>query len=281
MRAALLLGLACIMSPIAGAQSPVEVRAFTTPAMDSSKVDGLIQRGHAALDISDFETAYDALLRAQIERRDDGDIALALGNALLGLGKPNAALKQFETAPASAPRFAGISLCNAALDASEDIEVELNAALEINLADTRLWTALGQYYDKAGRSLEARATYVQALKFGADHGVIVNNLGMSLLRSGQYDLALEKFNQANAIAPDNALFDSNRRLTLALRGDYAGAVNDVTEGRAARIYNDAGFIAAGAGRADIARALYKRALKISPVWFEPAHKNLENLDAGL
>ena len=280
-RATLLIGLACMTGPLAGAQSPVEVRPYTTPAMDSAKLERLIETGHSALKDADFKTAYDALRRAQIERRDDGGIALALGDALLGLGKPGAAAAQYRAAPNTAESFAGITLCHAALGTSDDIELDLNAALEINLKDTRLWTALGQYYDRAGRSLEARATYVHALKYGADHGVIVNNLGMSLLREGRYALALEKFNQANAIAPDNNLFDANRRLTLAVQGDYAGAVSDLQEDRAAQIYNDAGFIAAGAGRVDIARALYNRALKISPVWFEPAHENLKNLDARL
>lgn len=176
--------------------------------------------------------------------------------------------------------FCRFHLREGALSISEDAEVALNAALEINMTDTRLWIALGQYYDLNGRSLEAQSTYVQALKAGADHAVIVNSLGLSHLSSGRFVSALEKFQQANALAPGRALFDNNRRMTLALMGDYDGAIAGAKEGPAAKLYNDAGLIAARAGETNIAAGLFRRALTVSPVYFAPAQANLEALTAA-
>jgi len=171
-------------------------------------------------------------MRAHIESPETGTLRADLGNALLGLAQYKDALAHFRAAPRTPESFAGAVLCKAALGISEDIEVELNDALEINLSDTRLWLALGRFYDGQDRSIEARSTFV---------------------------------------------FDNNRRLTLALQGDFSGAVSGISENRAARIYNDAGFIAAGAGKMDVARALYNKALQISPVYFAPAQANLDAL----
>ncbi len=268
---------AALLTPLSAGANTLDIRPVITRGADAAQVDEWVKAGRDALYRKDFEAAYDALTRALIERPEDGDIQLSMGDALLGLSQFAGALKHYRAAPASAQSFAGIVLSKAALGASEDVEVDLNAALEINLSDTRLWLALGRFYDSEDRSLEAQSTYVQALKFGADHAVIVNSLGMSLLRAGRQAQALEKFQQANAIAPDVEVFDNNRRLALALQGDFDGAISGVTESRAAHIYNDAGFIAAKTGKPQIAKILYRQALQISPVYFPPAKANLDAL----
>ena len=273
----MLLSAAACFAPVSAGQAGVQVRPVLTKGADAAQMQIWVTDGRQALKTKDFERAYDLLMRAHIETPKADYIYNDLGNALLGLGHYAQALSHFNAAPHTRESFTGAALCRAALGTSDDAEVELNAALEINLSDTRLWLALGRFYDSQDRSLEAQSTYVQALKFGADHAVIVNSLGMSLLRSGRHGAALEKFQQANALEPDVAVFDNNRRLTLALQGDFDGAVGGISETRAAQIYNDAGFIAAKAGKTDVARSLYREALRISPVYFPPAQANLDAL----
>ncbi len=287
MRAALsviILGAGLACNPLCAAQDSVIVRPVLTQGLTEAQIDVLMKTGNSAMTARNYAAAYDAYYRVYIETKSEPpvniDLNISLGNALLGLGHYARARPYFQSAPRSPQSFAGEILCRAALNASDDIEVDLNAALEINLTDTRLWIALGQFYDGAGRSLEAQSTYVQALKAGANHAVIVNSLGMSLLSAGRFDAALEKFKQANAIAPDADLFDNNRRLTLALMGDYDGAVSEISEARAAHIYTDAGIIAARAGHNNTARALYSRALTVSPIWFPKAQENLDALSTG-
>lgn len=275
--ALVILSASFCLAPMSTSLSGIDIRPVLTKGADADQMGAWIENGRKALLKKEFDHAYDLLMRAHIESPETGTLRADLGNALLGLAQYKDALAHFRAAPRTPESFAGAVLCKAALGISEDIEVELNDALEINLSDTRLWLALGRFYDGQDRSIEARSTFVQALKFGADHAVIVNSLGMSLLRSGRHEAALEKFQQANAIEPDVAVFDNNRRLTLALQGDFSGAVSGISENRAARIYNDAGFIAAGAGKMDVARALYNKALQISPVYFAPAQANLDAL----
>jgi tetratricopeptide (TPR) repeat protein len=52
------------------------------------------------------------------------------------------------------------------------------------------------------------------------------------------------------------------------------AVKDLTDKRAAQIYNDAGFLSAGRGQTRKARAYYKKAIELSPIYFEKAEANL-------
>jgi len=220
----MLLSAAACFAPVSAGQAGVQVRPVLTKGADAAQMQIWVTDGRQALKTKDFERAYDLLMRAHIETPKADYIYNDLGNALLGLGHYAQALSHFNAAPHTRESFTGAALCRAALGTSDDVEVELNAALEINLSDTRLWLALGRFYDSQDRSLEAQSTYVQALKFGADHAVIVNSLG-----------------------------------------------------RAAQIYNDAGFIAAKAGKTDVARSLYREALRISPVYFPPAQANLDAL----
>lgn len=271
------LTAATAFMPAAAALTPGDIRPVMTQGLTEAQIETLYSRADRALAGGEFETARALYRRAGFEDKADMRAKRGQAESLLAMGDYAGALPLFTALPPTPESFAGITLCRVALSVADDPEVELNAALEINMRDTRLWIALGQFYDQAGRSLEAQSTYVQALKAGADHAVIVNSLGLSLVNAGRYDAALEKFQQANALSPDTVVFDNNRRMTLALSGDYDGATLSVSESRAAGIYNDAGVIAQRAGHTRIARQLFRRALDISPVYFPPAQANLESL----
>ena len=150
-----------------------------------------------------------------------GNSAIALGlfdkaheifSSTSGLKSANQAQKN--------DRLAGLVISEVATGRAEDEEVRLNAALEYNIEDTRLWHALGQYHDRQENWRTARKTYLKALWADSKAGPsVANNFGMSLLKEGRYDTALEKFEDAIAMRDDRELYDNNRRLTLALMQD--------------------------------------------------------------
>jgi len=168
-------------------------------------------------------------------------------------------------------------LCDVAMCNAQDIELILNAALEGNLSDARLWNALGLYYDARGRHIDSQDIFIRAIASGSDRAAAINNMGMSLMRQRRYDEALAKFEQASALNPNSRRYDNNRRMVLALGYDFEAAIKDVSQQRAAQVLNDAGYIALTRGRRDLAKQLFKRAIATSPVYFPVAEANLASM----
>ena len=162
-----------------------------------------------------------------------------------------------------------------------EAEEHLRLALEGSPNDPRLWNALGKIHDGSENWLDALDAYVEALavakQAGTSTAAVVNNMGMSLLMQGRKKEALSKFKQANKSNPDMPIYDNNLRLAQTLSGNTNAAVKDLSETRAAQIYNDAGVIAQAQGKSKKARSFYKKAIEKSPTYFELAEKNLAGL----
>jgi Flp pilus assembly protein TadD len=202
-------------------------------------------------------------------------LALRLGNAQAALNAYKAIKVDFDTAPPAL--IANYVLAETTAGRAEDIELSLNLALEKNLDDPRLWSALGQYFDKQAKHLRAQDYYLKALETGGNKAGLINNIGMSLLLQGQREAALEKFIQAVELDRKNPLFDNNRRLVLALQSDYIAAAQGLPEQRAADILNDAGYIAQQRQEKELAAQLFERSIHISPRHHTKADANLKAL----
>lgn len=217
--------------------------------------------------------------------------------ARIGWGNASIALNLFEKAyeifsnkigletaktPEKHAHLAGLVLAEVATGRAEDEEVRLNEALEYNLHDVRLWNALGRFHDKQEDWVPAQRTYLKALNTGPKgRSSAINNLGMSFLKQGQYNMALEKFEHALNLKPQYGLYDNNRRLTLALMSDYSAATDNLGQERAADIFNDAGYIALSQKKYDIAKSLITQAIDLSPYFNMTAETNLMTLKAEL
>lgn len=278
----------------------VEVRAAEIVESEAFDVEAQYEQAKTAYLKGDFNRAlliYENVLNVaddDYEHRRDvilgyGDSALALAsNSGLHRLKAEIAYKtlsEFEDLSDvhNQKVLAGQVLLEIAAGKSEDIEVRLNEALETNLYDPRLWNALGRYHDREGDWVVATETYVKAMeaagKMGHTNAPIVNNMGMSQLMQGHTKEALKKFEQAHRLNADVKIYDNNRRLALVLIGRLDKAVKDLTDKRAAQIYNDAGYMSASRGETGTARYYYEKAIELSPVYFEKAELNLLALSA--
>ncbi|NNC36980.1 MAG: hypothetical protein EX271_03800 [Acidimicrobiales bacterium] len=273
----------------------VEVRAAEIVESESFDIDAEFEKASISYFMGDFNKAlliYENILNIADEDYENyhhvilgyGDSALALAS-VSGLHRVKAetaykTLTQFEylSDELSNKTLAGQVLLEIASGNSDDIEVRLNEALELNLHDPRLWNALGRFHDGAEDWVLATETYVKAMEAAGEVGYtiapIVNNMGMSYLMRGKARDALKKFEQALALNADITIYDNNRRLALVLTGRTHMAVDGLTDKRAAQIYNDAGFVLAGRGQRRKARSYYKKAIELSPVYFEKAELNL-------
>ena len=97
---------------------------------------------------------------------------------------------------------------------------------------------------------------------------------------GRTQSAISKFEQAATLNPKNSLYDNNRRLALALDGQFQTAVNGLPDNRAADILNDAGYIAKIRGKTAQAKVLLNAAILQSESYHAKAHENLRQLKSS-
>ena len=230
----------------------------------------------------DHALAYSYFYKAWLATPQNEDVVIGLVDMALRTGHLEQAYSAADKIKVDADRakaklVTAKVLAEIAVGKSSDPELRLNQALENDPTDPRLWNALGRFHDSTGAPLRAQDAYLQALAVGGSDASVINNLGMSLLMQGQREAAFSKFEQAAELQPDTPLYDNNRRLTLALLGDYKGATEGLPSETASDILNDAGFIAKTRNETVQATTLFKAAIDSSETYHARAHENLRAL----
>lgn len=88
---------------------------------------------------------------------------------------------------------------------------------------SKLHSAIGVAFDRAGKHQQAQASYGRALQDDPLNAVALSNLGLSYALSGDLDLAERKLREA-LIAPNASIqVRQNLAMVLALKGDETGA----------------------------------------------------------
>ena len=249
-----------------------------------------LQKAQADYEAEHYDKSYDTYQLVALKNPKNLAARIGWGDASIALNLFEKAYEIFsanfefsnEDETLKHKHLAGLVLSEVATGRVDDEEVRLNEALEYNLNDPRLWNALGLYHDKEENWVQAQRTYLKAMTTEEKyHSSVINNLGMSYLKQGLYDQALEKFEQAISVKSDRTLYDNNRRLTLALMGDHEAAVDNIVSDRAANIFNDAGYIALTQKKFDVADTLLNQAVSTSTSFHADAEENLERLKAQL
>jgi len=179
-----------------------------------------------------------------------------LGGALLSEGRPDEAFQHFE------------------------------AALRINPYEPMSRTNIGTYLQTHGRIAEAIAQYDSALALTSDAGLraqVYANLGAARRELGEDDLALQNFdkalqlnpNQANAWLGMGLLAQKQGRFDEAIV-DFSRSINLQPTGEA---WLDLGRSLQQTGRTPEALDAYRRALQVSPGLAE-AQRAMESLTAA-
>lgn len=278
-------------------KNTIDVRAATM--VEQQTID--LEAERTAADNYYAEGNFKAALRAYqnviLHASEDYEhahlVLMGYGDSALALGGHEAYRRKAEKAYSVLAEFEDLSeeiqdrllsgqvLLEIAKNEDIDVEVRLNEALETNLGDPRLWNALGRLHDQNQDWLIALETYVKALHVANKEGYpvapVINNMGMSYMLQKRTADALKKFEQAHALNPDIHVYDNNRRLALILTDRIDQAVDGLTDKRAALIYNDAGYLSAATGKKARAQYLYKKAIELSPSYFEKAEINLSAL----
>ncbi|MGE5548087.1 MAG: tetratricopeptide repeat protein [Solirubrobacterales bacterium] len=256
------------------------------PATSRTKVEveAMVEAGHSALADGHPEEASQYFSRALTEAPDNGRAKLGLAELKLLRGEyPRAAqmfkdLESDEVVAAAAKQGRGIALLMGGK--SDAAQAELEAAVAEDAKLWRAWNALGHIHDRAKRWDEATACYTAAIEALPGSAYPHNNLGYSYLLQGKYPEAARELSEALRLKPDFEVARNNLRLALAWQGRYVEALAGVPREKMPAALNNVGYAALVRGDLSAAEAYLTRAVEVSPSFFEPAAKNLLQLDAA-
>ena len=201
-----------------------------------------------------------------------------------GQGRLNDALDRFESLgdvadPAlQAKALQGQGIVLLRQGEREKARNRLEKAIEKDAGLWRSWNALGRLDDAEKDHAAARKAYRRAIALNPKAAFLHNNLGFSLLASGEPAYAETSLNRALELDPDLAVALTNLRLALAFQGRYGPALAGVQEDQRATVMNNVGYAALLRGDHGQARTLFLDAMAANPGFFGEAKRNLAFLE---
>lgn len=146
-------------------------------------------------------------------------------------------------------------------------------------ADSTLWRAhngIGIIQDMLGNNSAAISAFDAALEVEIYNAAILNNRGYSHYLAGNYKAAAIDLTAAASAGSEQAW--RNLGLVLARQKQYEKALQTIMRvSDPAVAHNDVGYIAMRLGDREAAAVYFEEAIRLSPRYFEAAHKNLEAL----
>lgn len=169
----------------------------------------------------DLITAVSIYRRAQILDKGNYDAALGLARILSRLGAHGEAIDVFRRAIVAFPKdpelLRGYGNALIALDQPAQAIVQFEKAMRV-AEDVRLFNGLGVAYDKLNDHRMAQAFYQTGLDTEPGNTSLSNNLGLSLMLSGEYGKSIDILRK---VAADERA-TPRHRLNLALAFGLAG-----------------------------------------------------------
>lgn len=140
----------------------------------------------------------------------------------------------------------------------------------------RVYNSLGVISDLEEEYKQAIIYYQKALTVQPEMPLILNNMGYSHYMSGDWDSAEKYYRKAVLNGEYFERAWRNLGLLYVRKAEYEEAVSAFTQVEGLpEAYNDIGFICMLNGEYDISEAFFKRAVKLSPRYYETANNNLQ------
>ena len=240
--------------------------------------------GEAALRAERYADAASYFNRILKAFPEDQQARLGLGEAFLGQGHLDQALVVFEQLDDEAEgqlrikAVQGQGLVWLRKGDHGKAKAFLDDAVAKDPDLWRGWNALGRLHDGEGEHEAARVAYRRAIEIRPKAAFLHNNLGFSLLASGNPAYAESSLRRALELDPELEVAATNLRLALALQGRYGSALAGADPSDRAVVMNNVGYAALLRGDHDKARSLFLGAMTADPGFFGEAKRNLAFLD---
>lgn len=262
-------------------QDPAEARAQLvkklSPAEITAAADQAARRG-------EYERAV-TMYNQAIEAEPSADLWFRVGWIYAHLAKNQLAAQAFAHTLEFDANHAGAheELGFLYLESKQrgNAAIHLRRAVEIDPSRWRSHNALGVLADASHDYAAAMGHYLAALAVRPGSAMLLNNLGYSHYLAGSLDEAELLYQQAQAAQPGYRPVLANIGLLHARRGHYDQALEVMTGVMgAAQAHNDVGYVAYQNGDLGDAERLLTEAIRLSPSYYETAHKNLARVQGA-
>ena len=241
--------------------------------------DQVIAHIQQAIDEERYVDAGTLLDHAISATESDPRLTLLLGKLNLARGRYDLALASFkniETQPiVRAGALEGEGIAISLLGRTDDALPMLESAVAMNPAAWHAWNVLGVIYDRRHDWAKAGEAYDHAMSGSGGAPQVLNNRGFSRLSQNRLDDAASDFVAALQKKPDFVPARNNLRLAIAMKGDYARAIEGAGSTDRASILNNAGFAAMARGDYSEAENLLGQAVQAKGEYYSVAASNLE------
>ena len=286
------LGLVIAFAPLARAAAQTSPQARGPAATPSAARSAAAEAGIAMirdaiteLRFMDAERLLDEAAASQVK---DDRLTLLAGELELARHQLKPALAAFDELEARAKTVAPATLIQARtergitlslLGRSDDAIRVLTVVTQSDPTQWRAWNALGSEYDARRAWDQAEAAYAHAMEASNGAALVLNNRGYSRLLQKRYDESAADLVAALNQRPDFPEARANLRIVLAMKGDFARAIQGGGDQDQATLLNNAGFAAAMQGDYARAEELLHRALRLRSTYYEKAGENLKVVSA--
>ncbi len=280
------LGALALLSLIgcSAADPPKPPAAAATDNVTPLVADLHRDHGWAAIQAERYKEAASYFQRILKDLPEDASSRLGLGEAYLGQGRLDEARPQFESlgegagAAHQAKALQGQGIILLRQGEKDKALLLLDQAVERDAGLWRSWNALGRLKDADKDFIAARKAFRKAIELNPRAALLHNNLGFSLLASGEPAYAEASLNRALELDPGLAVATTNLRLALALQGRYGPALAGASAEERAVVMNNVGYAALLRGDHRRAKTLFQDAMAADPGFFGEAKRNLAFLE---
>lgn len=283
-RKSVLIGLACLVIPVACATQPDGPSALAEGTMNLVQLDPekMIQNAHTLIEEQKYRQARSSFENILSILPENEAAYAGLATAARLAGKSSEALehyRQLEKYPERrAEALEGQGLTLVQLRKWTQAETLLLSALEIDPTLWRSWNAIGQLRDHQKRWYEAEVAYLNAITSDPGRALIYNNLGVSYLCQSRYDEAIDQFDRSLNLKRNAATVEGNRLVALAMKGNYDAAMSSIPASSRQFALNNIGYVAALRGDEVDAEKFLSMAAEESPRFYRKAAENLKMLE---
>jgi len=234
--------------------------------------DLYLQHGNPALAIVQYQNAVEAdpsLFR----------IHYKMGDMFLKKGLPQDAIQHFQEVlkhdDHDALTFEALGEAYFRIGKEEEAEASFRNAIALQPDRWQTRNFLGMLLDRQKRHQDAIAEYEQGLRLRPDDATLLNNVGLAYYLLGRYEDGVRSFQRALLTGSGQPKIHNNLGLALAKLNRYHDALESFRRAsNEEEAYNNLGVFYLSNGKAGNAVACFKKAIELSPRYYDKANDNL-------
>ena len=252
-------------------------------AFPVASAEEAIIRGNEAMSKGDIDRALFEYIRALEEKGADGDLFYKIGEIHLVRNDIRRAELSFILVLKEQPEHIGAltELGRLQMQRRDYASARklLSKALGLKPDSARILNSLGVLEDMTKNHRQANIYFTKAVTLSPNNPTYMNNLGYSHYLQGDHAAAEHAFENTLKIDPNYKRSWRNLGLVYAKKGRYNEALDAFSKvEKEHQAMNDVGYVAMIAGRYDEADYYFHEALRIAPMYYELANRNIKHLD---